>query len=246
MRGILKRGEWICTLKMWFLTPEETISCGLFSSTLTSGLSFPFWDRHHPKIGVNDSHHSRANTDSHTTHNTQHTRVKQNTLRFMLKYITKPRRNKNPQVRRTPTLVMRCARRPPSSFFYRTRPRLTTLVMRCARRPPSLTTPRRSIVRVVALAGPCRKFSALALALALALAHISACLHLLTISCDRFRVIVPTTLLSARASPTLKKSWVRIPWLPHEPPCLCAFRYASDEALAHNRRNKDVSRINYT
>ena len=83
--------------------------------------------------------------------------------------------------------------------------------MRCARRPPFLTSPRRSIVRVVALAGPCRKFSALALALALALAHISACLHLLTISCDRFRVIVPTTLLSARASPTLKKSWVRIP-----------------------------------
>ena len=38
-----------------------------------------------------------------------------------------------------------------------------------------------------------RKFSALALALA----HISACLHLLTISCDRFRVIVPTTFLSA-------------------------------------------------
>jgi len=57
-----------------------------------------------------------------------------------------------------------------------------------------------SIVRVVALAGPCRKFSASALALA----HISACLHLLTISCDRFRLIVPTTFLSARASPTLK------------------------------------------
>jgi hypothetical protein len=81
-----------------------------------------------------------------------------------------------------------------------------TLLMRCARRPPSLTTPRRSIVRVVALAGPCRKFSALALALALA--YISACLHLLTISRDRFRVIVPTTTLSARASPTQKnRGW---------------------------------------
>jgi hypothetical protein len=45
-----------------------------------------------------------------------------------------------------------------------------------------------------------RKFSALALALA----YISAFFHLLTISCDRFRVIVPTTILSARASPALK------------------------------------------
>jgi hypothetical protein len=87
--------------------------------------------------------------------------------------------------------------------------RTQALVMRCARRPPSLTTPRRSIVRVVALAGPCRKFSALALVLVHD-THISACLHLLTISCDRFRVIVPTTFLSARASPILKKSWVRI------------------------------------
>ena len=41
-------------------------------------------------------------------------------------------------------------------------------------------------------------------------ANISACLHLLTISCDRFRLIFPTTFLSARASPTQKKSWVRI------------------------------------
>ena len=82
--------------------------------------------------------------------------------------------------------------------------RTQTLVMRCARRPPSLTTPRRSIVRVVAFASPCRKFSALALALDYD-THISVCLHLLTISCDRFRVIAPTTFLSARASPTLKK-----------------------------------------
>jgi hypothetical protein len=39
-------------LMMSFLTAEMTKSCDLFSSTLTSGLSFSFWDRYHPKIGV--------------------------------------------------------------------------------------------------------------------------------------------------------------------------------------------------
>jgi hypothetical protein len=52
IRGILKKVEWICTLMMSFQTPEETKSCGLFSLTITSGLSFSFLDRYHPKIGV--------------------------------------------------------------------------------------------------------------------------------------------------------------------------------------------------
>jgi hypothetical protein len=33
----------------------------------------------------NDLHHSRANNDSHNSHNTQHTRMKQNTLFFTQK-----------------------------------------------------------------------------------------------------------------------------------------------------------------
>jgi hypothetical protein len=42
IRGILIRGVRFGTLMMSFLTAEMTKSCDLFSSTLTSGLSFSF------------------------------------------------------------------------------------------------------------------------------------------------------------------------------------------------------------
>jgi hypothetical protein len=43
------------------------------------------WGRGINPSTPNDLKHSRANTDSHNSHSTQHTRVKQNSLGFMQK-----------------------------------------------------------------------------------------------------------------------------------------------------------------